>query len=77
MSVVQLAWARFGILASIFGDMQARVVASILYFTVVLPFGLIMQIGDHPFKHSGKPNNPGWVKREPVPTAMEDAQRQG
>lgn len=77
MSVVQLAWARFGILASIFGDMQARVVASILYFTVVLPFGLIMQIGDHPFKDSGKPTQPEWMKREPVPTTMEEAQRQG
>jgi hypothetical protein len=77
VSIVQLAWQRFGILASIFGDMQARVVASILYFTVVLPFGIIMQMGDHPFKASSKPNQPGWIKREDVPHALEEAQRQG
>lgn len=75
--MLQLAWNRFGIIASIFGDMQARVIAMILYFTVILPFGLIMQGSSHAFKGDGNPSAASWDKREAVDSTLDGAKRQG
>ncbi len=75
MSILRLAWQRFGIITRTFGDMQGRVIATLMYFSVVLPFGLLMQLSDHPFKRAQVP--PKWQPREPVGHRLEDAQRQG
>jgi hypothetical protein len=76
MNVFQLAWERFSILARVFGDMQARVIATVLYFTVILPFGIIMQFGQNPFKQDAT-IAAEWLKREPVDHSLEGASRQG
>ena len=75
MDILRLAWQRFGIIARIFGDMQGRVIATLMYFTVILPFGLLMQLSDHPFKQAQVP--PSWQPREPVGHQLDDAKRQG
>jgi hypothetical protein len=72
---VRLAWERFGVLARVFGDMQARVIASLLYFTLILPFGLIMKLTDHPFKQAQR--TPHWDARDPVENTLDGAKRQG
>ncbi len=77
MSLTQLAWERFSIIARIFGDMQARVVATLLYYTLILPFGLIMRAGKNPFQESTADNPTAWLKREPVDNTPEGAARQG
>lgn len=77
MSILQLAWQRFSIIARNYGAMQARVIATILYFTVILPFGLIMQLGDHPFKQDAANTTPKWEARPPVENSLEAAKRQG
>lgn len=78
MNFIQLAWERFSILARVFGDMQARVIATLMYFTVILPFGLIMRAGENPFHQ--RPDDTAaatWLKREPVDNTLEGASRQG
>jgi hypothetical protein len=77
MTILQLAWERFSIIARVFGDMQARVVATILYFTMVLPFGIIMQLGNNPFKRTTDNMTAKWEMREPVDNTLEGAARQG
>lgn len=77
MSVLQLTWERFSIIARIFGDMQARVIATLLYFTIILPFGVIMRSGDNPFAQRGSQSQAGWLEREPVDNTLEGAFRQG
>ncbi|MCL4247659.1 MAG: hypothetical protein KJ065_05890 [Anaerolineae bacterium] len=75
MEILRLAWDRFTVMARTFGDMQGRVIATLMYFTVILPFGLLMQLSDHPFK--GTPRAPHWEQREPVDHQLEAAKRQG
>lgn len=78
MNVIQLAWERFSILARVFGDMQARVIATLMYFTIILPFGLIMRSGNNPFhQREGDVATASWIKREPVDNTLEGASRQG
>jgi hypothetical protein len=77
MEILKLLWARFSIIAGVFGDMQARVIASLMYFTVLLPFGLIMQSGNHIFKQNAENAVPSWLERPPVEHDLPSAKRQG
>jgi hypothetical protein len=76
VAYLRLAWQRFSTIAKVFGSMQARVIASVLYFTIILPFGLLMQTTDHVFKNTDR-NAPTWAKREPVEHTLDAAKRQG
>ena len=77
MSILKLAWERFSIIAQNYGSMQARVIATLLYFTVILPFGLLMKLSDHPFKQNATHTTPKWETRPPVENTLEAAKRQG
>lgn len=68
------AWHRFNIISSIVSDTNARVIALILYFTVVLPFGIVSTLFNDPLHIKGKA---AWLDRTPIPTDLESAQEQG
>ena len=73
--VVQHAWRRFGIITSIIGDFQGRVIATLFYFTVLLPFGLGSRLSSDPLHiRSGRD---GWLGRDEVPRDLDSARRQG
>jgi hypothetical protein len=58
--------------------MQARVIATLMYFTIILPFGLIMRAGENPFhQRASDATAPSWMKREAVDNTLEGASRQG
>ena len=38
--IVHLAWDRFKIIAGIVGDVQGRVIVTLFYFTILVPFGI-------------------------------------
>jgi hypothetical protein len=65
-------WKRFG---HFMGDLLARVVLTIFYFTILLPFGLINTLFGDPLnmKHSKKP---AWLARETGDRDMAEARRQ-
>ena len=66
------AWQRFG---KFIGDIVARVVLSIFYFTVLLPFG----IGATFFGDTlglKKQSESNWETRETPPATLESARRQ-
>ena len=73
--IIDLAWDRFKIIAAIIGDVQGRLIATLFYFTVLVPFGLASRVFSDPLHL--KPTTTTWVERAPVPEQLEAAQRQG
>ena len=73
--IIALSWGRFKIIAAIIGDVQGRLIATLFYFTILVPFGLASRMFSDPLHL--KETNAAWVEREPVPEALEAAQRQG
>jgi hypothetical protein len=68
------AWERFNVIASVVSDANARAIAVLFYFTILLPFGLIALLFSDPFRENAKPQ---WFSREPVPTDIDSARQQG
>jgi hypothetical protein len=74
--IVQLAWDRFKIIASIVGDVQGRVIVTVFYFTILVPFG----IGSRLFSDALRIRSSGqtqWSERPLVQNGLEEARRQG
>jgi hypothetical protein len=80
-----IAWHRFNLIQSIVSDANARIIAVSFYFTVLMPFGIGYALTSDPFNEKvvdggdGKKKNVGqaWHHRDPVPTDLESARRQG
>lgn len=85
MSIWDIAWHRFNVIQSIVSDANARIIAVLFYFTILLPFGIGYSLTSDPFNQekvvgaNGKESNTGqaWHEREAVPTDLESARRQG
>lgn len=74
--IVRLAWDRFTIIAGIVGDVQGRIIVTLFYFTILVPFGLGARLfGDSLHLRPGASS--GWIERPPVPNDFENARRQG
>ena len=74
--ILQLAWDRFNIIVGIYGDIQGRLIVTLFYFTLLVPFG----IGARLFNNSLRlrhTDNPQWLERPPVQNGLEEASRQG
>jgi len=65
------AWKR---LAHKIGNFQARVLLTLLYAIVVLPFGLIARIFSDPLKIKNRPTK--WIEHAPEEYDMNWAQKQ-
>jgi hypothetical protein len=73
--IVHLAWDRFTIIAGVVGDVQGRVIVTLFYFTILVPFGLGARfLGDALHIRSAAP---AWSERPPVGNGLEEARRQG
>jgi hypothetical protein len=73
--IVEHAWQRFGIITSIIGDFQGRVIATLFYFTVLVPFGLGSRIMSDPMKIRSQGSQ--WLDRDEVANDLDSAKRQG
>ncbi|PJF40779.1 MAG: hypothetical protein CUN55_12345 [Phototrophicales bacterium] len=72
-SVLQVAWQRWKIISELVGDLHARAITLLFYFTVLVPFGVGARLLGDPIDL--KTTN-GWLQRTPVSSSLEDAQRQ-
>jgi hypothetical protein len=72
---ISIAWDRLKIIISIVSDRQARAVATLFYFTILVPFGLVSRFLTDPLQQKTKSDH--WLERPPVPTELESAKRQG
>lgn len=75
-AVFDLAWHRFNVVASIFGDAQGRVIVTAFYFTILAPFGIASRLTSDPL-HLKSTGKTAWIEREPVPSDLDSAQKQG
>lgn len=73
--IVQLAWERLNVITSIIGDVQGRLIATLFYFTILVPFGIGSRLFSDPMNIKTTSNV--WLERPPVPTDLESAKRQG
>lgn len=75
--ILSLMWKRLGIIASIVGDVQGRFIATLFYYTILAPFGLIAQRSTDPLRRQVESTDSYWLERPPVPSELEAAKRQG
>jgi hypothetical protein len=73
--VVQLAWERLNVITSIIGDVQGRLIATLFYFSILVPFGIGSRLFSDPMSIKSRQNT--WLERPSVPTDLESAKRQG
>jgi hypothetical protein len=65
-------WKRFG---HFMGDLLARVVLTVFYFTIFLPFGLVNTLFGDPLDMKQK-HAPRWIERTTGDRNMVEAQRE-
>ncbi len=64
------AWRRFGLWM---GNWVARVVLTVFYFTIALPFGLVARFTQDTLDMRG--SSRGWVKREDRQPSLAEAKK--
>lgn len=67
------AWKRFG---QFLGNVVARVLLTIFYFTVFVPFGLGVRLFSDPLMMKGRFEPPFWQPRKTGDGSLEEARRQ-
>ena len=71
----KIAWHRFNVNSSIIADGNGRFIATLFYFTALVPFGLLSSLAMNPL--DTKKTSARWHKREAVPDDIESAREQG
>ena len=71
----EIAWQRFSVNSAIVADMNGRFIATLFYFSIMVPFGLLSAIFMDPLNRKGKAA--GWHQREAVPSDLDSAREQG
>lgn len=66
-------WKAFG---QAIGDFVARVVLTIFYFTIFLPFGVAARLSGNSFRAGGASNASFWQQRASRDNKISDAQKQ-
>ena len=74
-TVWQIAWQRFSLNSSIVADFNGRFIATVFYFTILLPFGLLSTLFMDPLRR--KSSAVEWQEREPVAADIDSARAQG
>lgn len=72
----RLAWERMQIITGIIGDYQGKFIAVLFYVTVLVPFGLGSRLFSDPLRIR-KSYPLSWLSRDPLPTDLTSAKRQG
>jgi hypothetical protein len=65
-------WKRFG---HTLGNFQARVLLTLIYYVLVLPFGLAVRVFADSMHMKKRPEK--WFDHPPLPNTVEEARRQG
>ncbi len=73
--IKEIAWERFSINSAIVADLNGRFIATLFYFTIFVPFGLLSTVFMDPLNRKHAENN--WLERPPLPTDISSAREQG
>lgn len=69
-------WSRWRAMSQKAADVQARVLLTVFYFTVMLPFGVVFGLFKDPLRIKQRPSGSYWVERKPSSGTLADAKRQ-
>ncbi len=69
-------WESWKEIAEYIGDFQARLLLTIFYFTVAVPFGFLVRLFTDPLNIKKSPVGSAWVTRSTGDIELEDTQRQ-
>lgn len=69
-------WEGWKEIAEYIGDFQARLLLTIFYFTVAVPFGLLVRLFGDPLNIRKLPEGTAWMARSTGDNKLEDTQRQ-
>ena len=75
MPLLRRLWGRWKAWGRFLGNLVARVVLSLFYFTVLVPYGLGVRWFGDPLQIKTRPN-PMWQSRTPQDSNLADAGRQ-
>ena len=70
-------WQEWLVLARHIGNFQARVLITLVYFTLILPFGLAVALFGDTLRMKRGAAGHGWLARATRDLDMERARRQG
>ena len=74
MHILRQVWEAWRAFGRFMGDLVGRVVMTVFYFTLALPFGLAVRLLSDPLRL--KPEPPRWNPRAPGQSAtLDDARR--
>ena len=73
-AIWKVAWARMTLITESVGEVNSRILLTLIYFTVFVPFGLISRFTTDPLDFK---SGPSWVVRKPVPRDIKSAKLQG
>ncbi len=74
MTILKKIWEGWKRIGGYIGDFIGRLILTLLYFTLVLPFGLIMRLTRDPLNIRRRGLS-AWLAREPEETTIEAARR--
>jgi|1186.fasta_scaffold1193377_1 hypothetical protein len=69
-------WSRWRELSQKAADVQARVLLTVFYFTLMVPFGVVFGLIKDPLRIKQRPSGTYWMDRKPASESLADAQRQ-
>ena len=74
VAIFRIAWERFRLISLIIGEVQSRVLLTVFYFTILLPFGLGSRLFSDPLRLDAPAE---WLERDPTPDDLDSAREQG
>jgi len=74
--VLKQLWRGWKALAWKIGNFQARVLLVLLYFTLLLPFGVGLRLLSDPLKTKARDLPSYWVRRETQGASVDESRRQ-
>ena len=75
MDLLQKIWAGWKRFGHFMGDLLGRIVLTVFYFTIFLPFGLVNTLFGDPLAMKQK-GAPKWIERTTGDRNMAEAQRE-
>lgn len=75
-TILKRIWATWKRVGQFIGDLIARVVLSLFYFTLFVPFAVVIRLFGDPLDVRVRTNPPWWLERTTRNLALDDARRQ-
>lgn len=69
---ISARWKKIG---HAIGNFQARILLTVIYYVLILPFGLVVRAFSDSMHMKKRPEK--WFDHPPIPNTLEEARRQG